>query len=148
MAMTHDYTYAYRGIWTDGGVCRIQIFEGHDRPPVIVATELPENTNTSVTNLAEYLAAEVLRRHFPQRFEEPEPAIWIERYPRPAEPWLRRVVGNTEYSRVTFATWIPRAVFRGGVRRLAIGQPTWTHLEPADVRRLLGRLPDEADTHG
>ena len=33
--------------------------------PVIVCSELPENTGTSVTNMAEHLAPEVVRRFLP-----------------------------------------------------------------------------------
>jgi hypothetical protein len=34
--------------------------------------------------MAEYLAAEILARFFPHRFEEDVPVIWIEHYDRPA----------------------------------------------------------------
>ena len=43
-------------------------------------SELPQNTSTSVTNMAEYLAPELIQRHFPHRFEELPPAIFLEHY--------------------------------------------------------------------
>ena len=42
--------------------------------------ELPQNTSTSVTNMAKYLAPELIQRHFPQPFEELPPAIFLEHY--------------------------------------------------------------------
>lgn len=52
---THDYTYRYRGYWDDDGICRVRIFQDGTRTPVIVASQLPENTSTSITNMAEYV---------------------------------------------------------------------------------------------
>jgi hypothetical protein len=81
-----DYRYTYTGSWNRAAVCRIQIFTAPDEVPVVVATELDENTGTSLTNVCEYLAAEVIAQHFPERFETEEPIIWLEHYPRtPAE---------------------------------------------------------------
>jgi len=42
--------------------------------------ELPQNTSTSVTIMAEYLAPELIQRHFPHGFEELPPAIFLEHY--------------------------------------------------------------------
>ena len=57
LQLTHDYRYPYRGYHTDGGVCRVRIFVGEGKEagqvPVVIVSELPENTNTSVTNMAE-----------------------------------------------------------------------------------------------
>ena len=55
-------------------------FEEANQTPVTVMGELPQNTSTSVTNMAEYLAPELIQRHFPQRFEELPPAIFLEHY--------------------------------------------------------------------
>ncbi len=145
MEQTHDYLYAYRGMFTDGAVCRIRIYEERGQTPVVIASELPENQNTSVTNMAEYLAAEILRKHFRHRLEEEEPVVWIEHYPRPKERYMRRIVGKKEYDRVTFSSWVPRPVFRGGVWRFTLGEPHWRHLDPHDVVSLLGVDPDPDD---
>src|SRR5688572_29131186 len=67
---THDYAYSFRGLWTQGGVCRVRVFLAEGRIPVVVCSELPENENTSVTNIVEYLAPEVVAKHFPHRFDE------------------------------------------------------------------------------
>jgi hypothetical protein len=56
---THDYVHRYRGYWSDGGRCRIRIYREDGRTPMIAYSHLPDNPNTSVTNIAEYLAARV-----------------------------------------------------------------------------------------
>src|SRR5579871_45723 len=76
-----DERFTYRGYFQHGAVCRIRIYRPAGKPPVIVCTELPENTNTSITNMAEHLAAEVIRRYLPARFEHPDGVVWIEHYP-------------------------------------------------------------------
>ena len=41
-----------------------------------ICSQLPDNANTSVTNMADYLAAEVIEEH-----SLPTPLTWIEHYP-------------------------------------------------------------------
>jgi len=64
MKKTHDDIHHYRGLWRDGGRCRIEVYAPEagdaDRHPVIVASERDDNAGSSVTNMAEYLAAEVV----------------------------------------------------------------------------------------
>ena len=48
-----------------------------------MATELPENENTSITHVAEYVAAEVIERYLtsdPLEAHDP-PFLWVEHYP-------------------------------------------------------------------
>jgi hypothetical protein len=73
MKKTHDYIHHYRGYWSDGGKCRIRIYREEGQSPVVVCTQLPDNDNTSVTNMAEYLAAEVTEEH-----SLPTSLTWIE----------------------------------------------------------------------
>ena len=47
---------------------------------MVICSQLPDNDNTSVTNMAEYLAAEVIRGHFLST-----PLVWIEHYPEQKE---------------------------------------------------------------
>jgi hypothetical protein len=58
---THDYIHHYRGYWSDGGKCRIRIYREDGQSPVVICSQLPDNDNTSVTNIVEYLAAEIIR---------------------------------------------------------------------------------------
>jgi len=76
MKNTHDYIHHYRGYWSRGGKCRIRIYQEDGRAPVIVRSQLPDNDNISVTNMAEHLAAERIEGH-----GLPVPVIWGEHYP-------------------------------------------------------------------
>lgn len=61
-----------------GGRCRVRIYlpdEDQDTP-VVICSELPTNEGASVTNIAEQLAAEVIRYH-----RLPAPVVWIEHHP-------------------------------------------------------------------
>ncbi len=136
---TRDELYPFRGYWSSVGVCRIRVFEVRDRPPVIVATEIPENESTSITNLAEYLAAEVIARYFPQRFDDPEPVVWLEHYARATGGCLPpRPAGMSDVDRVTFSRWTPRPLVSQGVRRVQLGEPAWAPVSVEELERLIG----------
>jgi hypothetical protein len=127
MEKTHDYIHYYRGYWSDGGICRIQIYKEDGYDPVVICSQLPANDNTSVTNMAEYLAAEMVEEH-----ELSTPLIWIEHYPQhKGEPG--------EYSCVTFSSWASMEVCLGGAWRYRVGAPRWSSLRPEEVGRLLLR---------
>jgi hypothetical protein len=107
-------------------------------PPVVIATEVPENTNTSITNVADgrpqgSMAVEVLARYLPHRLEEREPTIWIEEYP----PRQSKDAGN-RYSRVTFSSSTPRVEWCDGVRRITLGEPSWQPIAETDMLVLIG----------
>src|SRR5215208_6343649 len=122
---THDYVHYYRGYWSEGGKCRIRIYRTHGDEPVVICSQLPVNKNTSVTNMAEYLAAEVIEEH-----GLPTPLVWIEHYPEQR--------GKTgEYSLVRFSCWECREVRLGGVWRYRIGSPQWSPWSPEEVEELL-----------
>jgi hypothetical protein len=55
----------------------VRVFEEAGQTPVIVMGEPPQNTSTSMTNMAELLAPELIPCHFPQRFEELPPPIFL-----------------------------------------------------------------------
>lgn len=130
---THDYRYQYRGYWDDDGICRIRIFQDVERTPVIVASQLAENRSTSITNMAEHLAAEVVAKHLPQRFEEDDPFLWLEEYP----PLRRRDPGPV-FTAVHFASYTPRRERFNGVERVTLGRPTWQPIAREAVARLIG----------
>jgi hypothetical protein len=113
MKETHDYVHYYRGYWSDGGKCRIQIYQENGDAPVVICSQLPDNDNTSVTNMVEYLAAEVIEDH-----QLPTPLVWVEHYPENR--------GNPgEWSVVFFSSWAVREVSLGGVLRRRVGSPRW-----------------------
>ncbi|HET8630123.1 MAG TPA: hypothetical protein VFL91_22095 [Thermomicrobiales bacterium] len=137
MPKTHDYIHHYRGLWTPGARCRIEVYEpaAPGRPPAIVCSELDDNANTSVTNAAELIAAEVVARHFPALLDVPaagcQPVTWIEHYS--AQCGLRE-----EYDLVIFVPWRITVARVGGVRRRSLGTPSWRRLTAAEVDELLG----------
>jgi protoheme ferro-lyase len=122
---THDYIHRYKGYWSDGGKCRIRIYREEGRDPVVICSQLPEKDNTSVTNMAEYLAAEVIEEH-----GLATPLTWIEHYPehrgRPGE-----------YSLGSFSSWERREVRLGGVWRYRVGSPNWSPSWPEKVEELI-----------
>jgi hypothetical protein len=105
MEKTHDYVHYYRGYWSDGGKCRIRIYREDGHTPVVNCSQLPDNDNTSVTNMAKYLAAEIVLKH-----SLPTPLMWVEHYPE-----HEGEIG--EYSLVGFSSWQLEEVCLGGVRR-------------------------------
>ena len=125
MNKTHDYIHRYRGYWSDGGKCRIRIYREAGRAPVVICSQLPDNENTSVTNMAEYLAAEVIQEH-----KIPTPLVWVEHYPE-----HEGEIG--EYSLVTFSHWEPEDECLGGVWRTRIGSPRWMTARALDVANIL-----------
>jgi hypothetical protein len=125
MKKTHDYIHYYRGYWSDGGRCRIRIYQEGGRAPVVICTQLPDNDNTSVTNMAEYLAAEVIEEH-----GLTTPLVWVEHYPE-----HEGEIG--EYSLVRFSSWNPQEVCIGGVWRGKIGSPRWSPMDLEEVDTLL-----------
>jgi hypothetical protein len=118
---THDHIHYYRGYWSDGGRCRIRIYQGGVRVPVVSCSQLPDNDNTSVTNMAEYLAAEVIAE-----YGLPTPLIWVEHYPEHEGD-----IG--EYSLVKFSSWVLQEVCLGGVWRYRVGSPRRSPLRRVEV---------------
>jgi hypothetical protein len=127
---THDYIHNYRGYWSEGGKCRIRIYREDGQPPMVICSQPPVNDNTSVTNMAEYLAAEVMEEH-----KLPTPLVWIEHYPE-----HKGEIG--EYSLVRFSSWQPKEVCLGGVWRYRMGSPKWSHLPSDAVDDLLEVLQE------
>jgi hypothetical protein len=103
MPKTADYLYAFRGTWDlePRGVCWVRVFEEPGQTPVIVMGELPRIRSTSVTNMAELLAPELLQRLFPHRFEELPPAIFLEHYVEERTPG-GRLGRKATWDRLTF----------------------------------------------
>jgi len=133
MEKTHDYIHYYRGYWYDGGKCRIRIYQEDGRAPVVICSQLPDNDNTSVTNLAEYLAAEVIEQH-----GLPTPLVWVEHYPE-----HEGEIGA--YCLVRFSSWKLEEVCLGGVWHYRVGSPQWSPLTPEQVMALLDGKPHASE---
>jgi hypothetical protein len=128
---THDYIHYYRGYWSEGGKCRIRIYREDGQPPVVICSQPPDNDNTSVTNLAEYLAGEVMEED-----KLPTPLVWIEHYPE-----HEGEIG--EYSLVRFSSWEITEVCLGGVWRYRVGSPRWSPLRPEEVDVLIEAVGEQ-----
>ena len=124
---THDYIHRYRGYWSDGGKCSIRVYREAEQDTIVICSQLPENKNTSVTNLAEYLAAEVIKK-----YGMATPLTWIEHCPE-------HEGGIGKYSLVRFSSWKRREVRLGGVWRCRVGSPNWSRLRPEEVEELLNQ---------
>jgi hypothetical protein len=135
-----DYLHAFRGTFDrePHGVCWVRVFYEDGQTPVIVMSELPQNTSTSVTNMAELLAPELIQRHFRHRFEENPPAIFLEHYVEERTP-QGRLGRKATWDRLSFHSWTPRRVWLSGQERLSFGEPQWEHLPESEVEALLGR---------
>jgi hypothetical protein len=82
-----ETVFTYDGHWTPGAKCGLQIFPGTGGIPVVVLTELPDNVNTSVTNLIECIAAEVVEQYIPARIGSRPPFHCVEHcYPTESIP--------------------------------------------------------------
>jgi len=141
--MTHDYRYAYQGYDDQGGLMQVRIFAGEDRPPLILARQLPESGGTAVSNLVEYLAAEIARRHFPERLEmtEEQPFLFVEEYRRQRAPAITTI---PRFLGVTFASYIPHVVRLGAFERVRIGRPTVRPVPEEAMIRLIGKAAGDA----
>ncbi len=94
MRLTRDEIYPYKGFHNCDCVCRIRVYEEPNRPYVVIATQLPENRGTSITNFAEHLAAQIsLQLEYPERGMR-----WIEHYPAES----RRLIREESFTEVRF----------------------------------------------
>ena len=114
-----------------GGRCRVRIYlpdEDQDAP-VVICSELPTNEGASVTNIAEQLAAEVIRYH---RLHAP--VVWIEHH----TPITTDSFTET-FDLVVFSSYEVRD--RGpymGETRLTVGEATWKRITKGMVEVLVG----------
>ena len=65
MKAIHDYVHYYGGYRSDSGKCRIRIYRVDGQTPVVICSQLPDNENTSVTNMAEYTGKRRKQRQKP-----------------------------------------------------------------------------------
>ena len=114
----------YKGFWGCDSCCDIEVHRRSDGKHIFVATELPDNPGTSVTNHAEHLAT-AMRKEYRLK---PEDVIWIEHYPEAKD---RR---KESFDLVRFA--VVGDTFR---------TPAWTRITKADVDALIAGTRNVAD---
>ena len=130
-----DTRHRFHGLHTTGGVCRIRVYRPAGFPPVVIATELPENTTTSITNMVEELAAEVLARYLEDRMGQERPFLWIEHYPGSVSGGVREA---DTYDLVTFPDYRPSQRLEAGRWRVRFDEPEWRRLSRDQVERMIG----------
>lgn len=120
-----DLPFRYWGFLNAPSRCRIRVFEPKERPLVVIATELPDNSGTSITNFAAPLATQIGELLLVPL----EALVWVEHYPeRGPAPQERE-----NFSLVTF-TRAPHG----------LTAPRWRSLDRAGVAaRIGGELPRE-----
>jgi hypothetical protein len=117
---------------------RLDYIKWWTREPGMVLGEHPDNPSTSVTNMAELLAAGLIQQHFPQRFDHEPPAILLEHYPRELHS-SGRTARQPTWDWLSFHSWAPRRVWLGGRERQAFGEPEWRSVPEHEGEALVNR---------
>jgi hypothetical protein len=136
-----EVIYEFHGLWTPGALCGLQVFSSPIDVPTVVLSELPCNKNTSVTNLVEYIAAEVLQKYLPGRIGKKPPFHCVEHYPREDGSKLQET-----FDLVTFELNAPAPCWLGGKSRNTLGEPEWRPLERIELERMIGCVYPDALT--
>ena len=115
MNLAAEYIHNRSGYRFGTRCCWVRVYRGEPGDaPVVVCEELRDG-DAFVHELSEYLAAEVIRQHFPEGLPDlPRPMLWIEY--RPA-----RNRGPGRYRLVTFDSYTPVLLGAGFVRREKLG---------------------------
>lgn len=122
MRLTQEYIHNRQGYRFGTRCCWVRVYRGEEGDaPVVVCEEMREGS-VFVSEMSEYLAAEVIRQHFPEGLPDlPRPLLWIEH-----RPTRRR--GPGKYRLVTFGSYTPVPVGAGFVRREKLGAVTHREL--------------------
>lgn len=120
-----DYCLDFAGYFNCESRCRIRVYRPVGLPVVIVATELPENPGTSITNRAELVHCIAW-----YRAGQPVPVLFIEHYPGWPNPHCRSE--EEQFDHVRFPrdmdAWPLRVSRLGGLRTTMFQAPSWQHL--------------------
>ena len=130
MVQTFGGRIEYTGFGECASWCWLEIWEAPGRPPVVIVTNPLEDNGTSVTNMAEGLAALVCRRF---RLE-PRTLIWIECYEwTPAD----EAFGAYEVSKCSGRRNFDRVYFEIDAAG-TLSNPTWMRFGLAATEVLVG----------
>lgn len=151
MKKTKDYEHRYEDHDGNPGICRIRIFEEGTRRPVVVATDLSKNEGVSVTNAAEFIAADLIKEgvlseanvSHEVRTEavqkgtlEPisnvAPFVFVE----------ERIEPEHGFSFLWFHSYEIIGLVNDGTVRERIGQPEWQPTSREEVEALVGASLD------
>ena len=133
MNLTAEYIHNRQGYRFGTRCCWVRVYRGEEGDaPVVVCEELWDG-GVFVSELSEYLAAEVIRQHFPEGLPDlTRPLLWIEHR-------LARRRGPGRYRLVAFSSYTPTPMGAGFVRREKLGAATNRELLTArEVAALTG----------
>jgi hypothetical protein len=122
VAHVTNYIHTFTGLWNRPAKCRIRVYRLESGMTVVIATELPDNPGTTITNAAELLATEIRQRFVAAG----EAMVWIEHYQE------RDLVNGTPTIKETF----DRVLFRWDGRRY--DDPQWLPFSREAVEQLIG----------
>lgn len=133
MNLTAEYIHHRVGYRFGAQCCWVRVYRGESgNAPVVVCEEL-RDSGVRVSEVSEYLAAEVIRDHFPDGLPNlTHPLLWIEH-----RPSRRR--GPGRYRLVHFSSYSLHPLGAGFVRRETLGTPIHREvLSPREVNILVG----------
>ncbi len=102
--------------------------------PVVICSELPDKPGEQAANirlLAEHIAGEVVRRHFPEGPAKPTTTAHL------IERFLTFERDPLEFALVDFVFWCPRPAGLGTDARVVLGSARREPIAGEDVRRLV-----------
>jgi hypothetical protein len=133
MEITHEYLHHRVGYRFGTHCCWLCIYEGEaGDAPVVLASEPARIGDGDLAGMSEYLAAEVIQRHFADGLPElPRPLLWVEHRSN------RGRRGSGRYFLLDFPSYQPRPAGAGFVRPVTLGPPRREELAPEEVAILM-----------
>ncbi|MGF1471197.1 MAG: hypothetical protein ACFB50_05555 [Rubrobacteraceae bacterium] len=128
MRLTQEYIHNRRGYRFGTYCCWVRVYRGEPGDaPVVICEELRDG-GVLVSEISEYVAADVIRAHFPEGLPDlPCPLLWIEHRPS-------RKRGPGRYRLVSFSCYTPRPAGVGFLRREKLGSSSRReHLSAEEV---------------
>src|SRR5215469_6529900 len=128
--------YNYKGFWGCDSCCDIEVHRRSDGKHVFVATELPDNPGTSVTNYTEHLVT-AMRKEYGLK---PEDVIWIEHHPE-AKDRRKESFDLVRFAVVgdTFRTPVWTRITEQAVDELIAGKRSLEDLTPRRLKNPIAR---------
>ena len=130
---TFDGRFEYAGFRGCASWCHLEIWDAPGRPPVVIVTNPLEDNGTSVTNMAERLAALVCRRFG----LEPRALIWIECYERGNDKRVGDEWAISHFSPRTKRSEFTRVFFQVSPEN-TLTDPQWHSFGLAQAEALVG----------
>jgi hypothetical protein len=129
--LASDYIHPYKDAGGHPAHCRVRIYLPEDLrdAPVVICSELPNNSGGSITDSAEVIVAGVIGAN-----ELPTPLVWIEHWPEESaydEKETFELVVFTNYEVTERAPYL-------GEARPWIGDATWRSLDRTTAELLVG----------